>query len=77
MLLTALTRLGVPAEQALYVGDMTVDVQTAHAAGTRVWIVATGSEPAEDVARAKPEALFSSLADLQMDLLAWIDRDRE
>lgn len=39
MLLEGLTRLGVSAEEAVYVGDMIVDVQTARAAGVPVWVV--------------------------------------
>ena len=41
--LTALRRLEVTTEEALYVGDMTIDVQTGQAAGVTVWTVATGS----------------------------------
>jgi phosphoglycolate phosphatase len=75
MLLAALPRLGVQAEQALYIGDMTVDVQTARAAGVRVWIVTTGSDPAEAVRAAKPDGLFGSLAELQTELVGWLDRN--
>jgi 2-phosphoglycolate phosphatase len=39
MLLEGLTRLGVSAPDAVFVGDMIVDVQTARAAGVRVWLV--------------------------------------
>ena len=44
MLLAAIERLAVPSSLALDVGDMVVDIQTARAAGLRVWIVATGSD---------------------------------
>lgn len=39
MLLEGLTRLKVSANEAVYVGDMVVDVQTAKAAGVPVWLV--------------------------------------
>jgi len=74
MLLAALERLSIQADEALYIGDMTVDVQTARAAGVRVWIVATGSDSAEAVAASQPDRLFSSLTEVQSALLAWIDR---
>ncbi len=49
MLLEGLARLGVSARDAVYVGDMIVDVQTARAAGMLVWVVLpdgfTQSEP--------------------------------
>ncbi len=73
MLLAALPRIGVEAGQALYVGDMTVDVQTARAAGVRVWIVTTGSDAPEAIEAARPDQLFSSLVELQTALLAWFD----
>jgi phosphoglycolate phosphatase len=64
MLRAALSRLAVPAAEALYVGDMTVDVQTARAAGVRVWVVATGSDEAETLARANPDRLLKDLHEL-------------
>jgi phosphoglycolate phosphatase len=64
MLLAGLTRLGVPAEQALYVGDMTVDVDTARAAGVRVWVVATGSDEPATLDQAHPDRRLRDLAEL-------------
>jgi phosphoglycolate phosphatase len=64
MLLAALGRLQLPPSEALYVGDMTVDVQTARAAGVRVWIVPTGSSDPADVARAAPDRVLHDLGEL-------------
>ena len=64
MLLAGLARLGVSADEALYVGDMTVDVETARAAGVRVWIVPTGSDTAEAIARARPDRTLRGLGEL-------------
>ena len=64
MLLAGLGRLGVAAAEALYVGDMTVDVATARAAGVRVWVVPTGSDDRAALAAAGPDRLLDSLADL-------------
>jgi 2-phosphoglycolate phosphatase len=64
MLLAALPRLGVTADQALYVGDMTVDVQTARAAGVPVWVVPTGSDDIDALTRAKPDRLLRDLREL-------------
>jgi phosphoglycolate phosphatase len=61
MLLTALQRLGVPATDALYVGDMVVDVETARAARVRVWAVPTGSDAAAALVEAKPDRIVSNL----------------
>jgi 2-phosphoglycolate phosphatase len=70
MLLRAIQRLGLPSDHVLYVGDMTVDIQTARSAGVRVWAVATGSEERRALEDAKPDRL---LADLQ-EMVAEIGR---
>jgi phosphoglycolate phosphatase len=64
MLLAALGRLGVGPGEALYVGDMTIDIQTARAAGVAVWVVATGSDDAGTLRRAGPDRLLYRLAEL-------------
>ncbi|MSQ94053.1 MAG: HAD family hydrolase [Gemmataceae bacterium] len=68
MLLLAIDRLGVPAERLLYVGDMTVDIQTARAAGVTVWAVATGSEPRRDLETSRPDRLLTSLQEMIAEL---------
>jgi phosphoglycolate phosphatase len=64
ILLTALSRLDVPADAALYVGDMTIDIDTARAAGVRVWVVATGSDEPATLDRARPDRRLENLAEL-------------
>jgi phosphoglycolate phosphatase len=61
MLFVALQRLGATAAEAVYVGDMTVDVAAGKAAGLPVWAVATGSQTADVLAAAGPERLFADL----------------
>jgi phosphoglycolate phosphatase len=50
MIIRALSGLGLSPDEALYVGDMLVDIQTANSARVRVMVVATGSD-GEDVLR--------------------------
>jgi phosphoglycolate phosphatase len=64
MLLATLTRLGLKPEQALYVGDMVVDIDTARAAGLRVWVVPTGSEERAHLEAAQPDRLLRDLNEL-------------
>jgi phosphoglycolate phosphatase len=64
MLLAALARLAVSPDEALYIGDMVVDIDTARAAGVRVWTVATGSDRLEVLANAHPDRLLRSLDEL-------------
>jgi phosphoglycolate phosphatase len=64
MILAALRRLGVSANEALYVGDMDVDVQTARAAGVRVWVVPTGSADRASLEAARPDRLIEGLDEL-------------
>lgn len=65
MLRAGLSRLKVAAEQALYVGDMTVDIQTARAAGVSVWVVPTGSDEIETLRQAHPDRLLRDLNELR------------
>jgi phosphoglycolate phosphatase len=64
MLRAALSRLRVGADQTLYIGDMTVDIQTARAAGVSVWVVPTGSDEIETLRQAHPDRLLRDLAEL-------------
>jgi phosphoglycolate phosphatase len=61
MLRTALGRLGLLPSEALYVGDMAVDVATARAAGVDVWAVAAGSDDRAALSAAGPDRLIASL----------------
>jgi 2-phosphoglycolate phosphatase len=64
MLLAALGRLKLKPEQTLYVGDMVVDIDTARAAGVRVWVVPTGSEERGRLEEARPDRLLRDLNEL-------------
>ncbi len=60
----AMARLCVTPEETLYVGDMTVDIQTARAAGVRVWVVPTGSDTVEALDAARPDRRVRDLHEL-------------
>jgi phosphoglycolate phosphatase len=64
MLLAALARLGVAPTEALYVGDMPIDVATARAAGVPVWVVPTGSADRAALEAAAPDRVLDDLRDL-------------
>jgi phosphoglycolate phosphatase len=66
MLRAALLRLDVPAREALYVGDMVVDIQTARKAGVSVWVVPTGSDEIKTLERARPDRLLRDLEELRV-----------
>jgi len=61
MVFMALAKLGVPSADALYVGDMPLDVLTARAAGLPVAVVATGSSTREELLAAGPDILLDGL----------------
>ncbi len=70
MLVEGCQRLGVPRSEALYVGDMVVDVQAAKAAGLPVWLVHVGLAGSEDPQAAGPDRIldrFADIADLLLD----------
>jgi phosphoglycolate phosphatase len=64
MLLLALERVGVRTEEALYIGDMVVDVLTGRAAGVETWAVATGTESAEALRAAGASRVLLSLEEV-------------
>ena len=64
MLRAGLSRLRVTAQEALYIGDMTVDIQTARAAGVPVWVVPTGSDEIETLRQAHPDRMLRNLGEL-------------
>jgi 2-phosphoglycolate phosphatase len=65
MLQAALRRLGVRADEALYVGDMVVDIETARAAGVRVWVVPTGSNDQATLTAGQPDRLLEDLREVR------------
>lgn len=64
LVLAALERLALKASDALYIGDMAVDIQTARAAGVAVWIVPTGSDDLATIEAARPDRLMRRLDEL-------------
>jgi phosphoglycolate phosphatase len=64
MLLEGLNRLEVSAEEAVYVGDMAIDVHTAQAAGVTVWLVPGGAAGDESAAAADPDRVLNGFAEL-------------
>ena len=64
MLFMALATLGVPAEDAVYVGDMPVDVSTARAAQTPIIALPTGSATREELLACSPDAIVENLEGL-------------
>lgn len=64
MLNLALNCLGVAPAEALYVGDMAVDIATARAAGVKVWVLPTGSDDRQTLAAAAPDRMLRDLHEL-------------
>jgi phosphoglycolate phosphatase len=64
MLLAALRRLAVAPAEALYVGDMVVDIETARGAGVAVWVVPTGSDDRAALVASRPDRLLDDLRPL-------------
>jgi phosphoglycolate phosphatase len=68
MLLRAIERLGTPKERVLYVGDMIVDIQTARAAGVRVWVAPTGCHDRRTLEDAKPDRVLTDLREMVAEI---------
>jgi phosphoglycolate phosphatase len=73
MLLEGLTRLKVSPAEAVYVGDMAIDVHTAKAAGVPVWLVLGGAAGHESATAAGPDRVLAGFADL-LNLLPKVPR---
>jgi 2-phosphoglycolate phosphatase len=65
MLQQILRKFALSPEEALYVGDMTIDVQTGHAAGVRTVTVITGSSDREEIARLKPLKIMEHISEVE------------
>jgi phosphoglycolate phosphatase len=64
MLLRACARLGIEAPEMLYVGDSTVDIEAARAAGCRAVAVSYGYDGRIRAGGGNPEALLAGFADI-------------
>jgi len=64
MLLFAIEKMGLRKEEVIFVGDSSIDIQTAKNAGVRVFAVPTGVTKREDLEKAQPTAVLHSLLDL-------------
>jgi phosphoglycolate phosphatase len=64
MLLEALRRLGDSPADAVYVGDMAVDVHAGRAAGVPVWLVLGGAAGRESAEESRPDRILGSFAEI-------------
>ena len=64
MLLEACRRLKVSAADAVYIGDMAIDVRAAQAAGMPVWLVAGGAAGSESAEACGPDRVLAAFADM-------------
>lgn len=62
--LACLHRFGVARERAVFVGDSSIDVQTARNAGVRAWALTHGYNMGEPIAAAHPDRLLANLGEL-------------
>lgn len=64
MLLEGLSRLQVAPAEAVYIGDMDVDVETARAAGVPVWLLASGAGDESAARAAGPDRILTGFAQI-------------
>jgi len=57
-------RAGIPAADAVYVGDSPLDVQAAKSAGVRAWCVTSGYSERETLQAQDPEAIFDDFTEV-------------
>jgi len=64
MAFAAMKRLGVSVGETLFVGDMTIDIHTARAAGVNVWVLPTGSSDLHALQHAGPDRIMLRMAEM-------------
>jgi phosphoglycolate phosphatase-like HAD superfamily hydrolase len=64
MLSHILKKLEVEPQESLYVGDMTLDAETARAVGTQLALISTGGHTRKELAAEKPDYLLDRFFDL-------------
>jgi phosphoglycolate phosphatase-like HAD superfamily hydrolase len=70
MIFMALATLGVPGRDAVFVGDMPVDIATARAAQLPIIALPTGSATRKELEACSPDAIVENLEALLPLLLA-------
>jgi phosphoglycolate phosphatase-like HAD superfamily hydrolase len=70
MLFKALETLRVSKTEALYVGDMEVDVETGRRAGVETWVLPTGSHDEATLRAARPLRVFPGMSQVIAEVLA-------
>ncbi len=65
MLLKILERFSLKSGEALYVGDMTIDVQTGKRAGVKTVAVTTGSHTADELFKERPYRVIRRVAEVE------------
>jgi phosphoglycolate phosphatase len=69
MVFKALERLGVSKDEALYVGDMEVDIETGRRAGIETWVMPTGSNDEATLRAAGYGRLFPDMAEVIAEVM--------
>jgi 2-phosphoglycolate phosphatase len=64
MVIECVRRLGIPVQEAVYVGDMSIDVKTAKAAGMTCWLVPGGAAGQESAEAAGPDRVLTGFDEL-------------
>lgn len=69
-ILHCLGAFDVPPKRALFIGDSSIDVETARNAGVAVWVLSHGYNMGQPIARSHPDRVFPGFAELREALAA-------
>lgn len=70
MVRLAVERLRLQPHDVLYVGDMTVDIETARQSGVTVWVIPNGSDSLATLEAARPDRILQRLSEVAAALTA-------
>lgn len=60
----ALSKLNIAKQEALYIGDMVLDIETGRRAGVKVWVIPAGSSSRQELEEARPDRLLNHIKEL-------------
>jgi phosphoglycolate phosphatase len=69
MVLKAASLLGAPLAEILYIGDMTIDIDTCRSAGIAVGVIPSGSDSLETLEKGSPDFLLARFEEV-LELIA-------
>ncbi len=60
----AIEKMSLPRDEVIYIGDMTLDIETSRRAGIKIFAIEGGSSSRQELEKASPDMIFKNLQQL-------------